>query len=141
MAWSSISEELTRHGGESGHDRSDASGRGGCLLDPNRTPGVTRPISSAARLVGASRAQALCDRRVRSNQAARPVTLLRERVLLSDRYDRTNGIQSETRGVHRGGRGGATGRCAHPVKLDQHVRSPRVWLFREPMTLFFRGLL
>jgi hypothetical protein len=68
MAWSSISEELTGRGGESGYDRSDASGRGGCLLDPNRTPGVTRSVSSAAR----------------------PVTLLRERVLLSDRYDRTN---------------------------------------------------
>jgi hypothetical protein len=119
MAWSSISEELTGRGGESGHDRSDASGHGGCLLDPNRTPGVTRSVSSAAR----------------------PVTLLRERVLLSDRYDRTNDIQSETRDVHRGGRGGATGRCARPVRLDQHVRSPRVWLFCEPMALFFRGLL
>jgi hypothetical protein len=37
--------------------RSVASGP---LLDSNRTLGVTRPISSAARLVGASRAQALC---------------------------------------------------------------------------------
>jgi hypothetical protein len=118
MAWSSISEELTRRGGESGHDRLDASGRGGCLLDSNRMLGVTRPVSSAVRPVGASRVQALCDRRVRSIQAARPVTLVRERVLLSDRYDRTNKIQSETRGVHRGGRGGATGRCAHPVRPD-----------------------
>jgi hypothetical protein len=103
--------------------------------------GVTRPVSSAVRPVGASRVQALCDRRVRSIQAARPVTLVRERVLLSDRYDRTNEIQSETRGVHRGGRGGATGRCAHPVRSDQRVRSPRVWLFREPRALFFWGLL
>jgi hypothetical protein len=66
---------------------------------------------------------------------------VRERVLLSDRYDRTNEIQSETRGVHRGGRGGATGCCARPVRPDQRVRSPRVWLFREPTALFFRGLL
>jgi hypothetical protein len=141
MAWSSISEELTGRGGESGHDRPDASGRGECLLDSNRTLSVTRPVSSAARLVGASRAQALCGRRIRSIQAARPVTLVRERVLLSDRYDRTNKIQSETRGVHWGGHGGATGRCAHSVRPDQHVRSPRVWLFREPTALFFRGLL
>jgi hypothetical protein len=64
-----------------------------------------------------------------------------ERVLLSDRYDRMNKIQSETRGVHQGGRGGATGRCARPVRPDQRVRSPRVWLFLEPTALFFRGLL
>jgi hypothetical protein len=66
---------------------------------------------------------------------------VRERVLLSDRYNRTNEIQSETRGVHRGGHGGATGRYAHPVRPDQRVRSPRVWLFHELMALFFRGLL
>jgi hypothetical protein len=41
--------------------------------------------------------------------------LVRERVHLSDRYDRTNEIQSETHGVHRGGRGGAIGRCGRPV--------------------------
>jgi hypothetical protein len=52
-----------------------------------------------------------------------------------------NEIQSETRGVHRGGRGGATGRCARPVRPDQCVQSLRVWLFREPTTVFFRGLL
>jgi hypothetical protein len=113
----------------------------GCLLDSNRTLGVTRLISPAARPVGASRAQALCDRRVRSIQAARPVTLVRERVLLSDRYDRTNEIQSETRGVHCGGHSGAIGRCARPVRPDQCARSLRVWLFREPTALFFRGLL
>jgi hypothetical protein len=141
MAWSNISVELTGRGGESGHDRPDASDRGGCLLDSNRTLDVTRPVSYAARLVGASRAQALCDRRVRSIQVARPVTLVCERVLLSDRYDRTNEILSETRGVHLGGRGGATGRCARPVRLEQRVRSPRVWLFHEPTALFFRGLL
>jgi hypothetical protein len=62
--------------------------------------GVTRPVSSAAHPVGASQAQALCDRCVRSIQAARSVTLVRERVLLSDHYDRTNEIQSETRGIH-----------------------------------------
>jgi hypothetical protein len=78
MAWSSISEELTGHGGESDHDRPDASGRGGCLLDSNRTLGVMRPVSSAARPVGASRAHALCDRRVRSIQATRPVALVSE---------------------------------------------------------------
>jgi hypothetical protein len=66
---------------------------------------------------------------------------VRERVLLSDRYDQTNEIQSETRGVHRGGHGGVTGRCARPVRPDQRVRSPHVWLFHEPTTLFFRGLL
>jgi hypothetical protein len=32
----------------------------GPLLDSNRTPSVTRPVSFAARPVGASRAQALC---------------------------------------------------------------------------------
>jgi hypothetical protein len=47
--------------------------------------------------------------------SARPVTLARERVDLSDRYNRTNEIQSETHSVHRGGRGGATGRMARPV--------------------------
>jgi hypothetical protein len=78
MAWSSFSEELTGRGGESVHDRPDASSRGGCLLDSNRTPGVTRPVSSAARPVGASRAQALCDQRVWSIQATRSVTLVRE---------------------------------------------------------------
>jgi hypothetical protein len=30
---------------------------------------------------------------------------------------------------------------ARPVRPSQRVRSPRVWLFREPMTLFFWGLL
>jgi hypothetical protein len=141
MAWSSISEELTGRGGESGHDRPDTSGRGGCLLDSNRTLGVTRPVSSAAHPVGASRAQALCDRHVRSIQAVCPVTLVRERVLLSDRYDRTSEIQSETCGVHRGGHDGATKHYARQVRPDQRVRSPRVWLFREPTALFFRGLL
>jgi hypothetical protein len=141
MAWSSISEELTGRGGESGHDRPDASGHVGCILDSNQTLGVTRPVSSTARPVGASRAQALCDRRVRSIEDAHPVTLLRERVLLNDRYDQMNEIQNETCGVHRGGHGGATGCYARPVRPDQRVRSPRVWLFREPTTLFFRGRL
>jgi hypothetical protein len=49
MAWNSFSEKLTGRGGESGHSRSDASGRGGCLRDSNRTSGVTRPVCSAAR--------------------------------------------------------------------------------------------
>jgi hypothetical protein len=92
MAWSSISEELTGRGGESGHDRPDASGRVGCLLDSNRMLGVMRLVSSTARPVGASRAQALCDRHIRSIEDARPVTLLRERVLLNDCYNRTNEI-------------------------------------------------
>jgi hypothetical protein len=39
---------LIGHGGVSRHDGPDASGRGGSLLDSNRTPGVTRPVSSAA---------------------------------------------------------------------------------------------
>jgi hypothetical protein len=77
----------------------------------------------------------------RSIHAARPVALVRERVLLSDRYDRMNEIQSETHGVHRGGRYGATERCARLFRPDKRVRSPRVWLFREPTTLLFRGLL
>jgi hypothetical protein len=87
---------------------------------------LTCLISSAVRPVGASRVQALCDQRVRSIQAARPLTLVRERVLLNDCYDRTNEIQSETRGVLRGGHGGVTGRCACLVRPDQRVRSPRV---------------
>jgi hypothetical protein len=49
----------------------------GPLLDSNRTPGVTRPVSSAARPVGASWAWALCDRRVRSIRPARPVNARR----------------------------------------------------------------
>jgi hypothetical protein len=110
MAWSSFNEELTGRGGESGHDRPDASGRGECLLDSNRTPGLMRPVSFAVRSVGASRAQALCDRRARKIQVACLVTLVRERVLLSDSYDRTNKIQSVTHGIHRGGHGGAIGR-------------------------------
>jgi hypothetical protein len=131
MAWSSFSEELTGRGGESGHDRSDASGHGGCLLDSNRTSGVTRPVSSAVCPVGASRAQALCDRRIQSIQVACSITLVRERVLLSDRYDRTNEIQSETRGVHRGGHGEQPDvRC---------VRSPRFVLCSEPNSSIRRG--
>jgi hypothetical protein len=51
MAWSRISERLTGRGVESGHGGPDASGRGGSLLDSNRTLGVTRPVSSAARPV------------------------------------------------------------------------------------------
>jgi hypothetical protein len=119
LAWSRISEKLTGHGVESDHGGSDVSGRGGCLLDSNRTLGVMRPVSCAAR----------------------PVTLVRERVLLNDSYDRMNKSQSETRGVHRGGHSGVTGRCARLVRPDQHVRSPRVWLFHEPTTLFLQGLL
>jgi hypothetical protein len=47
---------------------------------------------------------------------------VRELIHLSDRYDRTNEIQIKTRGVHRGGRGGATRRCgvsdqAGPARL------------------------
>jgi hypothetical protein len=42
---------LIGRGGASGHDRPDVSGHGGCLLDSNRTLGVTRPVSSTARPV------------------------------------------------------------------------------------------
>jgi hypothetical protein len=42
---------LIRRGDVSGHDRPDVSGRGGCLLESNRTLGVTRPVSSTARPV------------------------------------------------------------------------------------------
>jgi hypothetical protein len=45
---------LIGRGGASGHDRPDASGHGGSLLDSNRTPGVTRSVSSAARPVADS---------------------------------------------------------------------------------------
>jgi hypothetical protein len=45
---------LIGRGGASGHDGPDASGRGGSLLDSNRTPGVTRLVSSAARPVADS---------------------------------------------------------------------------------------
>jgi hypothetical protein len=37
---------LIGRGGTFGHDRPDASDRGGCLLDSNQTLGVTRLISS-----------------------------------------------------------------------------------------------
>jgi hypothetical protein len=47
--------------------------------------------------------------------SARPVTLVRKRVHLSDRYDRMNEIQSKTCGVYRGGRGGASDQ-AGPVR-------------------------
>jgi hypothetical protein len=46
----------------------------------------------------------------RPDAEARPVTLVRERVHLSDRYNRINEIQSETRGVHQGSHAGVTGR-------------------------------
>jgi hypothetical protein len=42
---------LIERGGTSGHDRPDASDHGGCLLDSNRTLGVTRPVSSTVRPV------------------------------------------------------------------------------------------
>jgi hypothetical protein len=66
--------------------------------------------------------------------SARPVTLVRKQVHLSDCYDRTNEIQSETRGVHRGGHGGATGRCGasgHP-KCGCFV-SQRLYSFETPI--------
>jgi hypothetical protein len=64
MAWSSFSEKLTGRGGKSGHSRSDASGRGGCLLDSNRTPGVTRLVYSTACPISDQclRASRSCDR-------------------------------------------------------------------------------
>jgi hypothetical protein len=54
LAWSRINEKLTGRGVESDHGGSDMSGHGGCLLDSNRTLGVMRPVSCAARSVGAS---------------------------------------------------------------------------------------
>jgi hypothetical protein len=42
---------LIGRGGASSHDRPDASGHGGCLLDSNWMLGVTRPVSSTACLV------------------------------------------------------------------------------------------
>jgi hypothetical protein len=76
MAWSRISEKLTRRGGESGHERSDTFDRGGCLLDSNRTPGVTHPVCSVVRPIGAQClcASRSCDRtrwRIRSRSTGR----------------------------------------------------------------------
>jgi hypothetical protein len=42
---------LIGRGGASGHDQPDVSDHGGCLLDFNRTLGVTHPVSSTARPV------------------------------------------------------------------------------------------
>jgi hypothetical protein len=72
---------LIGRGGMPGHDRPDASGRGGSLLDSNRTSGITRPVSSAARSVAdslercsglTSASGQLRDQHVRSS-FARPV--------------------------------------------------------------------
>jgi hypothetical protein len=38
---------LIGRGGASGHDRPDASGHGGCLLDSNRTLALWRPVRLA----------------------------------------------------------------------------------------------
>jgi hypothetical protein len=72
---------LIGRGGASGHDRPDASGRGGSLLDSNRTPGVTRSVSYVARPVADSleRCSGLTSAsgrasRVRSVRLARPVS-------------------------------------------------------------------
>jgi hypothetical protein len=64
-----------------------------------------------------------------------------ERVLLSDRSDRTSEIQSETRGIHQGGRGGATGCWARPVRPDLRIRSPQFVLCSEPNGSIRGGLL
>jgi hypothetical protein len=45
---------LIRHGGASGHCRSDASGHSGSLLDSNRTLALWHPVSSAAHPVTVS---------------------------------------------------------------------------------------
>jgi hypothetical protein len=45
---------LIRHGGVSGHSRSDASGQSGSLLDSNRTLALWRPVSSIAHPVDVS---------------------------------------------------------------------------------------
>jgi hypothetical protein len=59
----------------------------------------------------------------------------------SDSYDLTYEIQSETHGVLRGGRGGATGRWTRPVRPDLHVQSPRFVLCSEPNGSIRGGLL
>jgi hypothetical protein len=60
-------EGLIRRSGVSGQSRSNVSGREKPSLDPFCTQtGHNIRSSSAARPVGASRAQALCDRHVRS---------------------------------------------------------------------------
>jgi hypothetical protein len=38
---------LIGRGGASGHDGPNASGRGGSLLDSNRTPRVTHPVADS----------------------------------------------------------------------------------------------
>jgi hypothetical protein len=45
---------LIGRGGASGHDRQDASGHGGCLLDSNRTLALWRPVRLAVRPVADS---------------------------------------------------------------------------------------
>jgi hypothetical protein len=45
---------LIGRGGASSHDRPDASGRCGCLLDSNRTLALWRPVHLAARSVADS---------------------------------------------------------------------------------------
>jgi hypothetical protein len=72
---------LIGRGGASGHDRSDASGRWGSLLDSNRTLALWRPVSSVARPVVDSleRCSGLTSvpgraSRVRSARPARPVS-------------------------------------------------------------------
>jgi hypothetical protein len=55
------------------------------------------------------------------NARARPVTLVHERVHLSNHYCRKNEIQCEIRGIHRGSRAGATGHCVR-VQSDRPTR-------------------
>jgi hypothetical protein len=45
---------LIEHGGASGHVQPDASGRGGCLLNSNRTLALWRSVRLAARPVADS---------------------------------------------------------------------------------------
>jgi hypothetical protein len=83
------------------------------------------------------------DSIVASGRAERRVqSIFVERYIISsDRYNLTYEIQSETRGVHRGGRGGATRRWARPVRPDLHAQSPRFVLCSEPNGSIRGGLL
>jgi hypothetical protein len=83
----------------SGHDRPDASGRGWVLTGIDRTLALWRSVNLSSASGHAPQRASLW----RPDARARPITLARERVSLSDRYDRTNEFQNGTRGEHREG--------------------------------------
>jgi hypothetical protein len=76
------------------------------LIGIDQTLVLWRPISSS---VTSGRVVSNANQ-WRPNASTRLVTLVRERVHISDRYDRTNEMQRETCGIHLGSHAGATGR-------------------------------